>query len=29
MWKKRAFLFLYKYINKGIIYKSLWYTIDL
>ena len=29
MWKKRAFLFIYKYINKGIIYESLWYTIDL
>ena len=29
MWKKRAFLFIYKYINKGIIYKSLWYTIGL
>jgi len=29
MWKERAFLFIYKYINKGIIYKALWYTIGL
>ena len=28
-WKERAFLFIYKYINKGIIYKFLWSTIGL
>ena len=26
MWKKRAFLFIYKYINKGIIYKQEIFT---